>query len=191
MLSKEVLMPGCFDVEKATQMAAYLLAKSKGAMPYLKLVKLLYIADREALRRWGYPLTGDRYASLDHGPVVSQILDLIRHGPVWPGSKHWVKYIETRDRDKSVRLREWPPFDLLSDAAKSLLDEIYEEYGRLNTRALRDLVNKFPEWKDPRGSSIPISYVDILKAVGREDEAEELAEEIEAKNRFKQALSSA
>jgi len=189
MLNKEVPTPGCFDEEKATQMAAYLLTKSKGAMPYLKLIKLLYIADREALRRWGYPLTGDRYASLDHGPVVSQIMDLIKHGPVWPGSKHWVKYIETRK--EFVRLRKRPPFDLLSEATRSLLDEIYEKYCRLDRWVLRDLVHEFPEWKDPRGSSIPISYVDILKAVGREDEAEELAEEIEAKNRFKRALSSA
>jgi len=50
-------------------------------MSYLKLIKLLYIIDREALLRWGRPLTGDRYVSMDHGPVLSQTLNLITEEP--------------------------------------------------------------------------------------------------------------
>ena len=52
--------------------------------------------------------------------------------------------------------------------------------------ALESLVrsHRLPEWKNPNGSAIPISYGDILKAEGKsaleisavEDELEELAE---------------
>jgi len=47
---------------------------------------------------------------------------------------------------------------------------------------LRDLTHEFPEWQDSNGSSIPISYEAILKAVGRESEATQLASDIEADN---------
>jgi len=46
-------------------------------MNYLKLMKLLYLADRESMRRNGRPISGDRYVSMDHGPVLSQTLNLI------------------------------------------------------------------------------------------------------------------
>ena len=32
-------------------------------MSYMKLIKLLYLADREALARWGRPITTDQYVS--------------------------------------------------------------------------------------------------------------------------------
>ena len=35
-------------------------------MEYMKLIKLLYIADRTALDRMDYTITGDKYVSMDH-----------------------------------------------------------------------------------------------------------------------------
>ena len=49
-------------------------------MSYMKLIKLLYLADREALLRWGRPITFDAYVSMDRGPVLSSVLDLINGG---------------------------------------------------------------------------------------------------------------
>ena len=36
-----------------------------GKMSYMKLLKLLYLVDREALLRWGRPVSTDRYVSMD------------------------------------------------------------------------------------------------------------------------------
>ena len=66
-----------FNEAKATQAAACLLKLRGGQMSYLKLVKLLYLADREALLRWDRPITTDRYVSMDNGPVLSRVLNLI------------------------------------------------------------------------------------------------------------------
>jgi hypothetical protein len=41
-----------FDEKKATEVAAFLLKMRGGKMSYLKLIKLLYLADRESLSRW-------------------------------------------------------------------------------------------------------------------------------------------
>jgi uncharacterized phage-associated protein len=178
-----------FDERKATEMAAYLLKRAGGSMNYLKLIKLLYIADREALRRWGYPLTGDSYFSLDHGPITSRIMDLVREDPRFLNSKFWTRYIELEGQYQ-VRLKEEVPLARLSKADLDLLEEVFAQYGQLEPFELAELTHKFPEWKDPRGSRIPITYQEILRAVGREAEAEELAEEIESHNLFKKVLNS-
>jgi len=49
-------------------------------MSYMKLIKLMYLADREALLRWGRPISTDRYVSMDKGPVLSRVLDLATDG---------------------------------------------------------------------------------------------------------------
>src|SRR2546426_8827697 len=69
-----------FNERKATQAAGLLLQLRGGTMSYMKLIKLLYLADREALLRWGRPISTDRYVSMDRGPVLSRILDLATDG---------------------------------------------------------------------------------------------------------------
>lgn len=71
-----------FNERRATEAAAKFLKLRGGRMSYLKLIKLLYLLDREALLRWGRPVTTDRYVSMDNGPVVSRIYDLIREEPL-------------------------------------------------------------------------------------------------------------
>lgn len=63
-----------FNDRKATQAAALLLQLRGGKMSYMKLIKLLYLADREALLQWGRPITTDRYVSMNRDPVLSRIL---------------------------------------------------------------------------------------------------------------------
>jgi len=46
-----------FNEQKATELAAYFLKSGGGSMPYLKLMKLLYLADRKAIELDGSPIT--------------------------------------------------------------------------------------------------------------------------------------
>ena len=180
-LEKEVAtVITCLDERKSTQMAAWLLERTNGRMKYLKLIKLLYITDREALRKWGQPLTGDSYYSLPHGPIVSRIRDLITDDPAFSESTYWCDFIKKEDYD--VVLTSIPKYDRLSEAEIELLREIFDQYGPMSRWDLRDLTHEFPEWQNPDGGSIPISYEDILKAVGRENEAKEIASDIETDN---------
>ncbi|MEH2372401.1 MAG: type II toxin-antitoxin system antitoxin SocA domain-containing protein [Nostoc sp.] len=52
-----------FHPEKAVEAAALLLKLHGKPMKYLGLLKMLYIADRVALKRMEQPITGDRYSS--------------------------------------------------------------------------------------------------------------------------------
>lgn len=156
-----------FDEVKATQAAAFFLARRGGRMHYLKLIKLLYLADREALLRWGTTITTDRHVSMDHGPIVSKIYSLITEDKPKPS---WSEYISAPLGDYEVELRKPAVSDRLSGAEEKLMDEIHEKFGHQNRWAIVDYLHTLPEWKDPQGSSLPISIRDILKAGGEDEE---------------------
>jgi hypothetical protein len=56
-----------FNAKKAAEAANRILKLSGGERNYMELVKLLCLADREALVRFESPITGDRVAALPHG----------------------------------------------------------------------------------------------------------------------------
>jgi uncharacterized phage-associated protein len=138
-------------------------------MKYLKLIKLLYIADREALSRWGKPITTDRYVSMKEGPVVSNIYNLIGSEPMPDGQSIWHNYIK-KVADWDVQLVGDPPNDELSRAEEDLLEEIFQVHGHKNRWLLVRETHKFPEWTDPGTSSATITYREILKALNKSDE---------------------
>jgi uncharacterized phage-associated protein len=157
-----------FDEVKATQAAAYILKLRGGQIHYIKLIKLLYLSDREALIRWGVPVTTDRYISMDNGPVTSRILNLITEDRAKPV---WARYISAPMGDYEVKLLKEAPTDRLSPAEEKLMQEIFAQYGHRNRWDLIDnIMHKLPEWRDPRGGSIPIRFRDILEAAGENEE---------------------
>lgn len=159
-----------FNEKKATQAAARFLRLANGRMNYMKLIKLLYIADREALLRWGRPITTDAYFSMQHGPVLSQVHDLITEGPnPLVGETFWSQHVSEPEH-YSVSLKADPSDDQLSEAEEELIDEAFAKFGHLNEWKLVDVVHNFPEWQNPEGGRIRIDYADILKAGNRTPE---------------------
>jgi uncharacterized phage-associated protein len=159
-----------FDERKATEATALLLSLRGGQMHYMKLIKLLYLADRRALLRWGIPITTDTYTSMDHGPVVSTIYNLIRR---LIKGQTWEEYISPPmgDANKEIALQKQFKLSRLSRAEEKLIKEVFNKYGHWNRYKLRDFVmHKLPDWHDPEGTSIPISISDILKAGGEKEE---------------------
>src|SRR6266481_1622930 len=68
-----------FNALKTMQaIAALLHFHGTKEMSYLRLLKLLYIADRESLKETGRPITGDQVVAMEHGPVLSGVFDLIK-----------------------------------------------------------------------------------------------------------------
>jgi uncharacterized phage-associated protein len=166
-----------FNERRATEAAAKFLKLRGGRMSYLKLIKLLYLLDREALLRWGRPVTTDRYVSMDNGPVVSRIFDLIREEPAPGADPIWRHYISA-PTNYEVTLTAEPATDELSPAEESLIEEIFEKYGKLSRWDLVNLSHNLAEWQDPHGSVIPIEYRDILRA-GKKTQSEVAAIEAE------------
>ena len=81
-----------FNIEKTIQaIAAFLHFHRATEMSYLRMLKLLYLADRESLKETGRPITGDRVVAMEHGPVLSSVYDLIKgEHTAWP---LWSKFL--------------------------------------------------------------------------------------------------
>lgn len=65
-----------FSPEKLLDAVDYML-QQVGTCTRMKLVKLLYLADRYHVVRHGTPILGDRYYRLPWGPVPSRSLDVL------------------------------------------------------------------------------------------------------------------
>ncbi|MGO3569672.1 MAG: Panacea domain-containing protein [Serratia grimesii] len=171
-----------FSEEKVAQMAAYLLLKRGGRMAYLKLMKLLYLANRQSMLRHGRMMGEDNLYSMPHGPVMSTTLDLIRGKQVDSGG-YWYSLIQTKQHDVALRAdpREMDAdevFDELSRSDIRILDEVYAQFGHMNRYDLRDmthLADVCPEWHDPGRSRTPIDVREIFLHEGKSlEEAESI-----------------
>jgi hypothetical protein len=158
-----------FDEAKTTQIAGRLLKlRGTGKMHYLKLIKLMYLIDREALLRWGWSMTGDCYVSMLHGLVLSNTLDLITEEII--RESYWKEFISGPVGHYEVKLLKEPETDELSAAETALIDELYKQFGYQNRWALRDYTHGLPEYKETAHSSISVEYEEVMKGAKISDE---------------------
>lgn len=154
-----------FDKEKVTQITSYFLWKHKGFMPYIKLLKLVYLADREALLSLGDTLTGDSFIAMKLGPVPYFTYNSLKQNNL---PNNWL-VIEGYNVKLVKQINENDPletFDLISPEIAELLDSIIEKYGMYEKYTLCNLTHKIcPEWEQCKNYSIELS--DILRASGK------------------------
>jgi uncharacterized phage-associated protein len=176
-------VPGTLDmffplrVEKTIH-AVGVLFRSDGVrrMNYMRLLKLLYIADREALKETGRPITGGRLVAMERGPVPGEIHDLIRgqhtHMPLWD------RFFRTERYD--LEMVEDPDVRKLSRYEITKLQEVATRHAQDDEWELSRLTHTFEEWnknKPAAGTSRDIGLNDILAALGLADSAAEIAED--------------
>ena len=165
-----------FRSRKAAQLCNYFAMKSEGMIEKLKLINLLYFAERKFLSENHYPMLFDEYYSLPHGPICSSALngiDGIIHEEIWDNyiarNGNIVVAIKSLTRDE---------LDEVSDVELSVVDEVWKELGHMTASQLRNYSHlNCPEYTETEGR-IAISYKQILRALGEKD-ADILANDIE------------
>lgn len=177
-------MSSLFDERKAAQVAAYFLisAKKKDAnVTLLKLMKLMYLAERLSYERFCFPIIGDALVSMPNGPVLSRTLDLMNFGSS-KDKGEWDSFIAERaGRDMSLNGHENLTIDDLRELSESdieVLDSIWGKFGRMSAIQLREYTHNSencPEWQDPDGSSIPIQLEILFQKLGYSQSAIEKA----------------
>jgi uncharacterized phage-associated protein len=166
------------DVRKTVQAVGVVLSAVAGReqLEYIAIIKLLYLADRESWKETGSSITGDAPCAMKNGPVLSGVFDLVKLQ--WERDlAYWVEFIHREDYD--LVLKSDPGTDLLSDYEVEKLTEIARRHKRDSWRKLIDITHKLPEWieNDPAKNGCnmkPIPLEDILRAVGREMDIEEI-----------------
>ena len=150
-----------FDLAKTVQVLAYLL--KGGPIDKVKLMKLVYLADRAHFIAYGTPITGDRLCAMDYGPVPSATLDAVS-GNLQPS--HIFRHIHVSDN--KVELRAGPGEDLLAEDEKQTLDQVMAEHGGKGAWRLVRETHRLPEYVEAyvEGSSKTIPYERIAKFSG-------------------------
>lgn len=180
-----------FNEKKLTQIVAYFLKLNNCTINYTKLMKMLYLTDREALKMWRCTLSGDAYVSMPSGPVLSKTLKLIKNSGTQNDGQFWNGFI-TRQKF-NVSLRGDPGVDELSKREIELIDKIYNQYNKYTYGIMIDITHSIcPEWKSPGHSYEPITINDILKELNVEDEEiKRIDKEVESLNYVEELFSIA
>lgn len=162
-----------FSERRAAQVAAYFIFRADGNLPVLKLMKLMYLAERESFARYAEPLIGDRLVSMDFGPVLSMTLNhinrYVKNATEW---EVWIAPRQNQNQDVALAREITSPEETLIDLSEAdllVLDAIWDQYGGMEKFELADLTHEIcPEWENPHGSATPITLKSLLQAVGYE-----------------------
>jgi uncharacterized phage-associated protein len=181
-----------FKFDKALHAAAHLLARENSKeMSYLRLLKILYLADRETVRHTGRPIVGGPVAAMRHGPVLSSMLDLIngKHSR----SLDWAKFIHLDEY--RVHLQRDPGQGSLSQFEIHTLDAIAEKFRSFDDWKLVDYTHQHCrewQWNKPSGTVkrkwIPLEA--LLKALGRSADINAVQAEDKAERAFEKLFGA-
>jgi len=158
-----------FNIDKAIAATAYLIERQGGADSMFYVLKKLYYADRTALISWGAPITGDEFASLRKGPVVSGIYDLMKGKGVPENLKMWSDVIERKGN--TITLKKNQDQGSLSEREKEVLESARKTIEGIKGVLISEWLHaNCPEWDDPGDSSIPIDPSTILRKANKSEE---------------------
>ncbi len=178
-----------FKFDKAIQATAFLLRReSCREMNYMRLLKILYIADRESIRQTGRPITGDSVAAMKQGPVLSEMLDLIKGFHL--RSPEWSRFIQKDEY--MIRLIDDPGLTNLSRFDVETMERVAEEHRSHDEWKMVEFTHTFPEWQknDPGDSMKWIPFSDILEALARSTDLQSIEEEAKVDRAFGSLLGA-
>lgn len=159
-----------FDIQKKIQAAALLARLEGGRVDRVRLLKLLYIADRDSLAERGIPIIGGRVAALDNGPLHCDVYSMIKsegeHDAEVEAAREWG--VIFKNDNHSIVLKTDPEILDLSEFEVEKLTDAWDRHKDLDTWELVEKTHEFEEWKrfQRTGSSHTIPMESILSAVG-------------------------
>jgi uncharacterized phage-associated protein len=170
-----------FDIHKTIAAIAYLIQREGGEVNFFLALKMLYVADKDALIQWGKPITGDDFVSMDKGPVLSKTYNFFKGEGNTDEQTIWNSAITERV-NHVVRLIHEVDLGVLSEREVETLEGARLQIKSMPAwRVARWLHDTCPEWQDPHGSSIPIDPTVILRNAGKtEDEIKQIEQSNEA-----------
>ena len=176
------------EIETIIQIVGWFLKLNNGSMNYTKLIKLMYIADKQALQKYNYTISNDNIVSMKNGPVLSVTYDLIKHtgeNKNILGLQEWNKYFTKNNYELSFqeniedKISEILSDDVLwlSDADIEIIETINNEYKDYTYSDMIDLIhdkNSFPEveWEKAEisSTSIPLDFVKLMQSLNKSDD---------------------
>src|SRR6266566_2442806 len=138
-----------FDEAKAVETLVYIASAWPKITPFY-LSKVVFIADRDHLRQYGRPVTGDAYVAMDNGPVPSRIYDIIKGDLDFFGNPAAIADALTISQEDSkyhqITAKRKANTDLLSETDITALDRAIEFCRDKSFTKLSSLTHQEPAW---------------------------------------------
>jgi len=137
-----------FNYKKSVQSLSFLAYKSGGNLNKMKAIKLIWLADRLHLRKYGRSITGDEYYALPNGPVPSATRDVLESSNFIEdtATQYAAGYIEEIDKYNYKAIAEGN-YNVFSQSDLDVLEKIFDVFNCYDHFALSEFSHEFPEWK--------------------------------------------
>jgi uncharacterized phage-associated protein len=146
--------------KKSTQVVARLIEASGGPIDYLRIAKLVYLADRESIFARGVPIVGGHYYSMRKGPTIGEVMTFVNTGK----APNWKETILPRVGNK-VGLKRKPQYGALSKSEMDIIDSVVKYHSTRSTDELVEWCHvNCPEFVQVEQGRKPIEVEEILKS---------------------------
>lgn len=168
-----------FESRKAAQAAAYFTCLSKSKIDKLKLIKLMYLSERESINKRRRPMFFDEFYSIKDGPICSDALNAL-NGDL--DTNIWGGYLKLDNRKTISLVDNYRKEDLseVSVSDFSILEAVWGKFGHMTSCDIRSWTHEnCREYKLITFGRLPISYRDIYSALGFDnlDQIEDIVKE--------------
>jgi uncharacterized phage-associated protein len=165
------------DVDKTVAAIVFLAASGTRDLTKHKIVKLLFLADKHHLVRYGRTVTGDRICAMDYGPVPSVALDALNvflgadraNSEAREIAKQLSQYIVVDDRYRNKHFNAFRTCDYnrsLSPSDLGALEAVVKEHGAKSFEELKAMTHELfayrKAWGDRSGDNPPMNFEDLF-----------------------------
>jgi len=135
---------------KTIVQAVHFILSRTGQSDKLKIVKLMFLADKYHLQMFGRTITGDNFIAMKNGPVGSTTKDVLDFDMDWiePAQFAYVdKCLERRgDFDYIAKSSGPAEYEMLSETDRKSLSAIIDRFGNLDHGSLINITHRLSEW---------------------------------------------
>jgi uncharacterized phage-associated protein len=140
-----------FEYQKAVQAINFFARKSRGLhISKLHVLKLIYLADRYHLRKYGRLITNDNYLAMTYGPVASSVKDLAEQSEFLSDQeeKYARAYLHKADPSShSIKSIKDIDLDVFSQTDLEALNTVWDKFHQMPQYEIVKFTHGFPEWK--------------------------------------------
>lgn len=163
--------------KKTTQAINYFARKKEGQINKMKAIKLIYLADRYHLRKYGRPVIGDTYLAMKFGPVGSYTLNVANFSEknldreCLRYAREYLGHPKNDSKGQEMLSKKEVDMETFSQTDIEAFERIYQEFGDKDQFELaRVITHSYPEWskfrKDIESGKTrcaPMDYMDFFK----------------------------
>ena len=174
------------------QMLRYLISGVDAPMRKIPVMKLVYLADRYHLRKYGRSISRSKYFAMNKGPVpfdARNEMEQLENG--WTSVVGITASLTCGHYEFTATKPSADELDHLSQTDIEAMNAALDVARRVGTDGLVDYTHFFPEWsnhqsalnKNDPESSVPMDIADFFLAAPREKEYCRADEELVALNK--------